>query len=419
MKMILKTLPTHPYTNTNSMRTLVAGVMSAALLLTACQNDITGNGTTATNTPGQNQRTAVVNATPLPTRVVAAETSIAVDGGLALASPLVTMGFESTGKVTAIHVAPGQSVQPGDVLAEIDGSTLQDALQQAQEGLVLKQAQIDSSLAPSSPSGVTSARAGLASAYAAYNIAKQGTGAADIEQALISWNQAKNSLYSAQLNRDQSCGFTAGTPQNERINNGSAKCKTAELSVKNADMNVLAAEQKYVLLQKPPTKDDLAKAWANVLQAQASLTSAQGNVSDQQKKVYELQLADAKLGVARAERERAKATLRSPCACTVQSVALTLGAGTGNGISLLDTSQLQFQTSNLSEQDVVKLNTGQVAVIRLKAFDTAISGKVSAVLPISSGLQGTVALYTAIIDLDKTDVMLFPGMTGQAEIRLN
>ncbi len=397
----------------------LSAIAIAILLLTACSNDTTAT-TDAGNTTQTGRRSNVANstATALPTRVVQAESSVAVDGGLTLSSPLVTVAFESSGKVIAINVTPGQSVKKGDVLAEINGTLLRDALQKTQESLVLKQAQIDSSLAPSSKSSLDSSKAALASAYAAYNQAKQGTSAANIEQSLIAWNQAKNSLYSAQLNRDQNCGFNASTPQNERINNGSTKCKVAELGVKNAELNEKAAQQKYLSAQIPPTKNDLAKSWANVLQAQASLVSAQGAVSDAQKKVYTLQLSDAKLAVERAERDLAQTKLIAPCNCAVQMIDLTLGAGAGNGVTLLDTAQLQFHTSNLTEQDVVKLNTGQGVTIRLKAFDKTFSGKVNSVLPISSGTQGSIALFTAIIDLDKPDAALLPGMTGQAEILL-
>jgi len=56
--------------------------------------------------------------------------------------------------------------------------------------------------------------------------------------------------------------------------------------------------------------------------------------------------------------------------------------------------------------------------LRLKAYDQALTGKVAAVLPLSSGLQTTTALYTVLIDLDATPIALLPGMTGQADIRL-
>ena len=67
---------------------------------------------------------------------------------------------------------------------------------------------------------------------------------------------------------------------------------------------------------------------------------------------------------------------------------------------------------------MVNLQDGQAATIRLKAFDKVFTGKVGSVLPVSSGAVSGVALYTAIVKLDPTDVELLPGMTGQAEIAI-
>lgn len=393
-------------------------LLASVLLLGACQNNTATSDTSAsTGTQFSRNSNAAANttATPLPTRAVVAAQSIAVDGQVTLASPLVTVGFESTGKVTAINVTPGQSVKKGDVLAEIDGITLKNAVQTAQEALVLKQAQIDSSLSPSTKSSIDSAKAALASAYASYKTLKAGPTADTVEQALRSWNEAKNSLYSAQLNRDQMCGFSASTPKDERVLPNNPKCKAADLAVQSSDLNERDAYRRYQEAQAPTAQADLASSWANVLQAQAGLSSAQNNVTTATKKVYELQLADAQLSVERAQRDLAQAKLISPCDCTVQTVDLTIGAGAGDGVTLLDTSKLQFHTTNLSEQDVV---TGQTAEIRLKAFTQIFTGTVEATLPITSGTQGTSALYTAIIAIDPAGATLLPGMTGQAEIRL-
>jgi hypothetical protein len=58
--------------------------------------------------------------------------------------------------------------------------------------------------------------------------------------------------------------------------------------------------------------------------------------------------------------------------------------------------------------------------IRLKAFTQTFTGKVGTILPLSSGTLSSVALFTANINIDPTpaNVVLLPGMTGQAEINL-
>lgn len=93
-------------------------------------------------------------------------------------------------------------------------------------------------------------------------------------------------------------------------------------------------------------------------------------------------------------------------------------ASSASAITLLDLSEITFQTTNLNERDVVNMKSGLPATIRLKAFTETFTGTVDAVLPVSSGTLSTVALYTVILRLDTTNVDLRPGMTGQAEISL-
>jgi hypothetical protein len=85
---------------------------------------------------------------------------------------------------------------------------------------------------------------------------------------------------------------------------------------------------------------------------------------------------------------------------------------------LVDVAQLQFQTTNLSERDVAGVGPGAAVSIRLKAHVAPLTGKVATVLSQSSGAQGGVALFTVLVDLDATDKLLLPGMTGEAELAL-
>lgn len=396
------------------------GLMALALVLAACQDTPTTTQNTGQSTT-LGQRGNAAAPTALPTRVVASSTNVAVDGALALARPLIAASFESTGNVAAIHVAPGQAVQKGEVLAELDGIALNEALALAQEQLALKQAEIDNSDTPASSAEISSAKAALASAQAAYDELKKGASPHDVEQARLSWNTAKNSLYSTQLNRDAVCGLAPGKSTMEDFQRALAsnqECKHADIDTQAAELRVSNSNQQYQDAQLPPTEAALAQAYSSVAQARASLSTLQKGVSEDQNKVYDLQIQQAQIAVQRAERNLSKSKLLSPCTCVVQSVGLSLGGNTEGTITLLDTSQVKFQTTNLNERDVVNLKTGQAATIRLKAFEQTFAGKVGTILPMSSGTEGGVALYTAIIDVDAADVTLLPGMTGQAEIQL-
>jgi multidrug efflux pump subunit AcrA (membrane-fusion protein) len=367
--------------------------------------------------PAQAQGAA---ATALPTRVVSATTTVAADGELELFGPVMSAAFETTGKVSAVYVTPGQTVKKGELLAELDPTTLSNTLQQAQQSLVLQQLQVANSISSTKQTDIDVARANLASAYAAYNELKAGPTTHTIEQALRSYNEAKNSLYSTQLQRDQVCGIKPGQTSDEdvKIAKTDTDCKAADLSVQGSEAQVASAYQDYLDAQKPATSDDLTKSWSGVASAQANLTSLLKGATAEQMRVYQVQISQTQVTVDRAQRSLTKTKLYSPCDCVVQAVNLNVGADAGSGVELMDMSQLRFHTASLNEQNVVKLEEGQKVQIRLKAFDKTFTGKVSYIIPMSTSTSDSLALFTAIIELDETDSGLLPGMTGQATIYL-
>ena len=343
--------------------------------------------------------------------------SVSAAGALALANPPILAGFETSGKVTAVRVIVGQSVKKGELLAELDPTDLETALRQAQDALTLKQATIAASLEPAKEADISVAKSSVASAWAAYADVADGSSAADIANALRSWNQARNSLYSGQLSRDTACHVTNGATPTSQMQ-GEPACKTAQYSVQTSEMRERSAYQAYLDIQKPASSDALSKAWSSVAQAQSSLAALVSGPTTETKKVNDLQLEQARISVARGERDLAKARLLSPCDCVVSALSLTPGANASGGISLIMPDKLVFKATNISERDVIAVQPGQAVSLRLKAFDQAFTGKIAAVLPLSSGLQTTTALYTVLIDLDATPAALLPGMTGQADIRI-
>jgi multidrug efflux pump subunit AcrA (membrane-fusion protein) len=410
----------------HTQRMTLTGLLVAGALMAGCAVSTTQASTITTTGSGQNATpqatqpgTAPVAPTALPTRVTATTSSVAADGALALASPLISAGFDTTSKVTAVNVMPGQTVKKGDVLATLDPVSLNTALQTAQASLTLLKAQIAKNLAPAMQTDIENAKATLNSAYAAYDELKSVPTASTVEQALRTWNQAKNSLYMTQLDRDKTCQIKPGSTTEEDVKKAmtDGECKRADLNVQSTELKERIAYQAYLDAQKPAADTDLIKSWASVVQAQSSLATLQNGVSDEQKAIYDLQVKQAQVTVDRAQRRLQQAKLISPCDCTVQDVSLSVGATSTNGaITLLDSSQITFQTTNLNERDVVNMKSGQIATIRLKAFTDPITGTVDAVLPMSSGTLSTIALYSVIIHIDSPMNDLRPGMTGEVDI---
>jgi multidrug efflux pump subunit AcrA (membrane-fusion protein) len=403
---------------THNLKRIYLLMAGALAMLMACRADATPTGS-----PGQFGNAAGgtrVVPTALPTRVVTATTTVAADGELELFGPVMSAAFETTGKVSAVYVTPGQTVKTGELLAELDGTTLSNTLQEAEQALALQQLQIANSISSTKQTDIDVAQANLASAYAAYNELKAGPSAHTIEQALRTWNEAKNSLYSTQLSRDMACGITPGKSREEDVKAAKTDtdCKASDYGVQGAEVQVANAYQAYLDAQKPAKSDDLTKSWSSVASAQASLASLLKGATAEQMRVYQVELSQTQVTVDRARRNLEKVKLYSPCDCVVQAVNLNVGTDAGGGVSLMDMSQLRFHTASLNEQNVVKLQAGQKVEIRLKAFDQTFTGKVSYIIPLSTSTSDSLALFTAIIELDQTEAGLLPGMTGQATIYL-
>ena len=363
---------------------------------------------------------------PLPTREVAPRTAVVADGVLALNAPPVRAVFETAGAVTAVHMQPGQEVKQGDLLAQLDEAALLDGLAQARESLMVVEAQAAQNTAPARESDLRIAQANLSSAHARYQELKQGSTASQVEQALRSWNIAKNNLYSAQIARDTACARNLNLPEplKERARSN-VNCTTAEAQVLAAEENVRAAEARYQASLLPVSRDRLAQAYADIAAAQANLDRLRSGPSEAQLRVAEAQLSQARTAVERAARRLSQARLLSPCDCTVQEVGIAAGTTVAPGTTaarLVDLRQLVFRTTNLSERDLGSVQIGAPAVIRLKPFDRAFDGRVRTILPqpasSASAAAGSTAVFTALIDVDPAGEALLPGMTGQAEIAI-
>ncbi|MCL6509192.1 MAG: biotin/lipoyl-binding protein [Anaerolineae bacterium] len=394
--------------------TLLAGLVFG---LAACGPAVPGPGQ---GLPGA--ATPVGTLSPLPTQAVAPRTTIIAEGALALATPPLQLSFDVNARVVAVNVVRGQKVKAGEVLAEVDDSQLRNALQQAQEQLALAEAQVRQSQAPAGQPDLDSARAALKSATARYQELKRGPSPFEIEQALRNWNQARNQLYSAQIGRDVECGWSASQPEADKVTPNDPDCKYSQHNVASAEQNERVAYLRYQDAQKPPSQARLAQAYADVAAARANLARLEAGVTEQQKRVSELQLEQSRIAVVRAKRNLDKARLVSPCDCTVQEVNIVPGAiaaPTTPAVTLLRLDNIRLRTTNLTERDIADVRIGAPALVRLRAVQTPLTGRVHAILPLSSGVLGADALFTVIIALDPTGELLLPGMTGQVEIAVN
>jgi multidrug resistance efflux pump len=84
---------------------------------------------------------------------------------------------------------------------------------------------------------------------------------------------------------------------------------------------------------------------------------------------------------------------------------------------MLDTTQLEFHTSNLSERDLARIAPGQSVQVTLKAYpNDVIEGSVVRIGTQATGVVGDAAVFPVIIAISSAELDIRPGMTGRAEI---
>lgn len=180
--------------------------------------------------------------------------------------------------------------------AEASLDSAKASLANAQAGLIsAKSALTNAELARDSLSdadvtaeaNLKSAQAGLSSAQAQLDALLEGADAETIEQARLNWEQAKNSLWNAQLERDAMKG-RPGTPDYLQ--------DQLEAAVANAEIAVRVAEISYQQAQEGATEEAIAAAKATVASAEAQVASAQAQLDD-----IDDQVAQAEATVVQAE----------------------------------------------------------------------------------------------------------------------
>ncbi|MCB9434384.1 MAG: efflux RND transporter periplasmic adaptor subunit [Ardenticatenaceae bacterium] len=406
----------------------------------------------ATATPAAASAETAVS-TPLPVR----GTTILADGRLVAVYPKVEVSFVVNGRLLSLNVSPGDEVTEGDVIAQLDDATLQESVVEARLAVTqaetdLAQAQLsldnlvnwepDAAAVALAEANLTAAQADLESANTQDSVAGNS-----ITSARIRLEQAQRGLADAQTAYDTA--FDPGREwelhYNERtclVGQGGAIPCTGETfsklmereregatrGLQGAKDNLTVAQADYNLAVAQVNNNRGLSAEAAVANAQQSLTAA--NTGPKASEIEaarltldkaELAVEQTKLNLAKAEKAVADAQLTAPIAGTVLAVNVAPGALINAGMPVVvvqNTAVLQFQTSNLSERDLAQVTPGQSVALTLKTFpNDPLTGTVARIVPEASGAVGDAATFTAVIDLDPTDLTLLPGMTGRVEIR--
>ena len=366
------------------------------------------------------------------------------------------LSFDANGvPLTELNVAPGQQVQRGQVLARIDPSSLQRAVDQAEADLLAAEEALEKAKNPYTELDRQKAELDVALAEAALLEAKQATAAKSIQDAERALQQAKDKLVALQndpstqeqIDRLQWLANIAEVEHGKLLegpitteegrdrqllaynrmmdakdNLEAAKARAA-LDLLNAQNQVIQAEETLAQLKaglaEAQARNKIAQAEYNLAKAKDTLASILAGPNPKS-----IQLAQARYDAAKAALEKAQAALdAATMTAPFDSTVISVGAEVGDIISsstivvtLADLSNLRI-LATVDETDISKVEVGQEATITFDAFPgRKFHGKVLEV-PLEGKLVQNVVSYEVPISLEGTEeVSLRPGMTANVSI---
>ena len=417
-----------------------AGWVITALLLSSCGMRKGNVEMRAVAPQGEGEPTV-----PPPTALPASDV-ILVDGELVNVYPPLELSFPgaASGELLALYVRVGQQVKEGDLIATMDDSELQKAVEEAQIEL---------------ERGVEDKRKGEADAEKTYQREKgdaeeryqrekekaEKTYRYDKEDALRAIETAQRDLERARMQppttgvaeaeanvaraHDQEAQAADDYKQaldrpweNQRIRD--SLHKEWQVQIKDRELAQLRLQDAQVALavyhvDLEAKEEDAEKAKADLARVEIDFVK-KDYVEKEVSLTYDRAVADAERKLAEAQQAFKDARLCAPWDGLVLSIETSVGATVGSGtavVTLLNVKDLYFVTHNLSERHVARVRKGQQANITLRIYpDTVVTGQVEVVLPQLERKTDADAHFAAYIRLGATELDLLPGMTGRVEI---
>jgi HlyD family secretion protein len=338
--------------------------------------------------------------------------SLAVESsGSIAANANATLSFGMNGTIAVVNVEVGSEVKQGDVLAKLDTAKLELQVARAEQAYLLQQATYSKTV-QADPETVTAAQAALNNAHNAYKIALQKSGlsgdqitvsCANVDNAKQAYDDAVTAYNNYLSNwRVQVNGTYQVSPQKARLDSATAMYDVAQANC--------------ALAQQGVNNSAVTSAWAQVQQAQASLTNLT-SPRDEKLDIARAQLEQARLAWEQAKLSLADAAIVAPFDGVVTQLNVKAGGPSGNGsaIELADVRRYHVDVL-VDETEIAQIQPNQAAQITLDALSgVTLTGKVAAIDPAGQVVQGVVN-FNVRIDLDPTEAPIKLDMTTNTRI---
>jgi multidrug efflux pump subunit AcrA (membrane-fusion protein) len=378
---------------------IISVLMLIALLLTSCS--VLGG----TGTP---------ESTPIP---VVSDNGAVISQGNIVPKDYMYLAFPGGGHVAEILVKQGDTVIAGQVLARLgDQQQYQANLTAAQLELTNAQQALDdlnknSDLAAASAwLSLLDAKQNLIQAQNAWSAVDTDAYQQQIDDAVIKVSDMKTQLDDAQTEFDKYASLANDNPTR----------KAAETALKDAQDNYDQAvhEHDQLVIDHDLAQANLSLAQAQQNQAQNDYDATRNGPDPEKLSLAQQNLDVAQAHVAAAQSALANLDLKAPFNGTVVDVNVSVGELVGTdkwAVLVADFSEWYVETSDLTEQEVVKLSMGQAATVVPDALpDLHLASSISEISDMFYVSAGDV-LYHVRLKLDQTDPALRWGMTVEVD----
>lgn len=349
--------------------------------------------------------------------------AISATGNIA-AEKSLNLIFSSPGVVKRVWVEQGDTVQAGDLLAQLEIDELELAVKQARAAVEVAQANLAQVTAPpreeeieQAKLAIESAKAGLAAAQADLSsaearLAQVQTPISDedltisqldveaarvrlsqlqadpdempVEIARLSWEIAKNSVWQAQLQRDAIQAQRVPAYQKE----------LSKAAVGAAELSARISELQYQQAQEGMSDEEIRLAQIVVNQAQARLDKLESPISGEELAVAQaaVDAAGARVETSQAQVDQAELSLVLLLAGPRQEQIDTLRAQVAQAEVALEQAQLRLEKAQL-----VAPFDGIVAQVNIQEGEIASAGAPAVVLV-------DLTLFHIKVEIDELDV---------------
>ncbi len=346
--------------NKPSISVLFFILLLALALTTACgaNSPLSFFATPTSTATATRPPTPIPSPTATPPPSARPAPKIRIVGNLVAANQ-TSLSFAATGRVKELLATEGARVKTGDLLAALDTGALEFQLAQAKAALDL--------------------------ANANWNRTKQGPMADDLAIAKANLDRTKNAVDQAQSAYDRIGGRS----------NPTIATTAQALNLQQAITAYQGAIAQYNITANRPTQAETQAGLAILAQVQAAYDLARQNLNN--------------------------ARLIAQFDGTVISIIPKVGESvTANSPALVlaDLSQMQVLI-NVDETTLTNIRVGQTATIFVDAYpDKPLTGRVKKIGLLATAATNIISL-PIWIDIDKTDVPIFPGLSAAVEIVAN